>query len=459
MATEYETRPVPQSLVNKIAKLITTELLLNPGEELFEVREEGRKEPKDIIVLGEIGRGLMGARQYAGVKSYSRERPPGPVAKEASPFETSQHHLVRFGRWLSRQDETDQGDDITNWKTDIVQPLTERLSRTRQSYDTEELRQLPAAQDNPLAYEKVAIKYWPHGRVDFKEIEREMLIHKELDHKNVPHYIDFFKTDKGYALVTRYIDGKPVKDLPSDDSWKEGDEKHLPGKAVLSMAWQAYDLADYFDGEDIIYQDYNLGNFMLGFNGRLYQIDFGKSEKITGSILKDPGGDRNSLAPEVIAKLKPTVSGGYSHSRDVPLDRKSPVWSIGVFTYFLVTNQLPFNEPKPNFDILQKKIMEGRYDPAAMYNTHGYDRALLRMLVELPLTVDPEKRPSAWEMKNLIQEYMLERELSIDHLANCREVTDRIDKERRRVHVAPTANVPKSTVETRRVEDEEGDED
>ena len=71
------------------------------------------------------------------------------------------------------------------------------------------------AEDLSNDNEKVVIKQFSfHDMADwsgYKEIEREILVLKSLDsNMGLPHYIDSFETETGFALVYRYIEGKSL---------------------------------------------------------------------------------------------------------------------------------------------------------------------------------------------------------------------------------------------------------
>ncbi len=127
--------------------------------------------------------------------------------------------------------------------------------------------------------------------LDFEEIkewkqidlfEREIRALKNLNHHNIPKYLDNFKTVVNgktfFALVQEHIKGKNLLQLIEQG-------KRFTYEQVLSIFETLLSVLDYIHNiqPPIIHRDINPKNVILDETGKVYLVDFGAA----GSVTKD----------------------------------------------------------------------------------------------------------------------------------------------------------------------------
>ncbi|CAG8635665.1 14792_t:CDS:1, partial [Dentiscutata heterogama] len=131
----------------------------------------------------------------------------------------------------------------------------------------------------------------------------------------------------------------------------------------------------------LVHKDIKLDNILLDKEGTWKICDFGltefqNDENGFGDLSEEAGGSLAYCAPEQ-ARSKTSL-------KDPAVD----IWSLGVVLYALVTNKLPFMDdfvPR-----LQYKIINGRYDESALYESGCSDD--LRDLLKKIFKTNPTQR-------------------------------------------------------------------
>lgn len=161
---------------------------------------------------------------------------------------------------------------------------------------------------------------------------------------------------------------------------------------VLKCIREMTDVLDYLDSRDIVYGDVKLENILI--LGDVFKLaDFGQSCFRSRPIYKAHG-TRGYRAPEV------------SLCNNVSL--KSDLWSLGVLTFVLITNYLPFDELcyRKKHSIDSEEIGTGKVKEV-------YDMIELKLRIDKFLkdpvekdfisrliVVNPNKRMTIAEIKN-----------------------------------------------------------
>lgn len=105
--------------------------------------------------------------------------------------------------------------------------------------------------------------------------EREVAVLRQLDHPNIPDYIDSFtlgtpQEPRGWALVQELVSGRDLRQLMRDDA-------RLDEPAMLSWFRQILEVLDYLHrlAPPVIDRDVNPKNIILADDGRAFLVDFG----------------------------------------------------------------------------------------------------------------------------------------------------------------------------------------
>lgn len=111
----------------------------------------------------------------------------------------------------------------------------------------------------------------------FNLFERQAKVLQKLDHPQIPHYRDYFQfTPNGenniawFALVQDYIRGYVLQELINQG-------KHFSEKEIRYLAKDVLEILIYLQQFDppIIHRDIKPSNLVLGFDEKIYLIDFG----------------------------------------------------------------------------------------------------------------------------------------------------------------------------------------
>lgn len=128
----------------------------------------------------------------------------------------------------------------------------------------------------------------------YKSVEREIQILKNLDHPNIPKYLDFFETDDGICLVQEYIDAPHL--IP---------ELGYSLNEIESIVRQILEVLDYLQLQNpiVIHRDIKPENILFNRQtNNVYLVDFGlakgSNEEIGNSTTL--AGTFGFMAPELL---------------------------------------------------------------------------------------------------------------------------------------------------------------
>ena len=206
-------------------------------------------------------------------------------------------------------------------------------------------------------------------------LERELRISQRLSHKSIIQIYDTIFTDDYVILVMENLRCGTLTTFKQYSLVKINDESYLRwGKEILEGL-------QYLQERNISHHDIKPDN--IGFdddmNAKIF--DFGLCEecKLEKKNCESPCGTPFYAAPEILTEKE------YDGN-------KADIWSFGVTFHFMVTGELPFRgasydeyiESFPNIQSLIENKCEG----------------VLKEIVDLALTQDPNRRPSAKELLN-----------------------------------------------------------
>ncbi|KAH3668595.1 hypothetical protein OGAPHI_002349 [Ogataea philodendri] len=196
-------------------------------------------------------------------------------------------------------------------------------------------------------------------------IEREIIIMKLLNHKNVLRLYDVWETDNALYLVLEYVEGGELFDLLVESG-------PLPENTAVEFFRQIILGASYCHSLGICHRDLKPENLLLDKQYNVKIADFGMAAlESTDRLLETSCGSPHYAAPEI-------VSGLQYHGAE------SDVWSCGVILFALLTGRLPFDDE--NIRELLLKVQRGSYEIHEDLSPEARD------LISQMLTVDPEER-------------------------------------------------------------------
>ncbi|KAG0681158.1 hypothetical protein C6P40_004913 [Pichia californica] len=195
-------------------------------------------------------------------------------------------------------------------------------------------------------------------------IEREIIIMKLLNHKNVLRLYDVWETEKALYLVLEYVEGGELFDLLVDSG-------PLPENTAVDFFKQIILGAAYCHSLGICHRDLKPENILLDKDLNVKIADFGMAALESGRLLETSCGSPHYAAPEI-------VSGLHYHGAE------SDVWSCGVILFALLTGRLPFDDD--NIRDLLLKVQVGEYEIVEDLSDEAKD------LIHQMLTVEPQKR-------------------------------------------------------------------
>jgi len=163
---------------------------------------------------------------------------------------------------------------------------------------------------------------------------RDALLHEAraastLDHKNIATVHAVEQTDDGQLfLVMAYYEGESLAARMTGPGF--------PTQAALEVVQQIAEGLSHAHEHNIVHRDIKPSNVILTSSGEAKIVDFGLARFVS------PGASTQTM----------TFSGTLSYMSPEqvmgrPVDARSDIWSLGVITYQLLANRLPFPGDNP----------------------------------------------------------------------------------------------------------------
>lgn len=193
--------------------------------------------------------------------------------------------------------------------------------------------------------ERVAIKIIKKEGMKAPDIElvrNEIDIMKLCHHPNIVKLLDHFENVDYIFIVMEYLSGGELQSYLTDKKFKFTENQ------AAKMIKQIGEAVKYIQQFGIIHRDLKPGNIMLAKKGEEYPtlkiMDFGLG-KICGpnEKLNDGYGTLSFVAPEILLRT--------------PYNKQIDIWSIGIILYYILSGELPFDDPENNEDRIANQIV------------------------------------------------------------------------------------------------------
>ena len=210
--------------------------------------------------------------------------------------------------------------------------------------------------------------------IDGELVKNEIDIMKLCHHPNIIRLLDHFENGDFIFIVMEYLSGGDL------DSYLRKQKTLFTEEKVASIIYQIASGIKYLHQYGIVHRDLKPENIMLtepNDNGKVKIMDFGLS-KIMGPQEKsnDGFGTINFVAPEVLLRT--------------PYNKSVDIWSIGVMIYYMLSGQLPFDDPSDNDEVIAKMTVFNEVEfPKQFFEKRS---PLVIDLISKCLIKDPEKR-------------------------------------------------------------------
>lgn len=204
---------------------------------------------------------------------------------------------------------------------------------------TDTLRGLPVLLKS---YLPAALHDWKHIQL----IEREARVLSQINHIEIPGFVDFFTTGKESEqtlhLVTHWVNGMTLQDK-LDTGWQ------ISEKEVFTLATHVLELLVYLHAFNppLVHRDIKPSNLMINEWGRVYLIDFGGAQEAmhaSGTGGSTIVGTLGYMATEQV------------YGRAVPA---SDLYSLGVtLLHLLKGKNFSPSDPETHLQLLEELPME-----------------------------------------------------------------------------------------------------
>ncbi|KAI6176413.1 Protein kinase domain-containing protein [Aphelenchoides bicaudatus] len=270
---------------------------------------------------------------------------------------------------------------------------------------------------------EVAIKIIDKRRLDpesLKKVYREIQVLKKTKHPHIIKLYQVMESTNMLYLVTEYAKRGEIFDFIAK-------HKKMTEDMAREKFWQIISAVDYLHKHNLCHRDLKAENILLDANYDIKLVDFGFSNFWqTDNLLNTYCGSAPYASPEIFEGRPYTGP-------------EVDIWSLGVCLYVLVCGVLPFEGG--NLQQLRDRVLSGRIRIPFFLSTEC--EALIRKM----LTLDPAKRPTIEQIKNMKWMRQSEMEPKLRTLNNL-YYTDLQEPQPQIIRLMQTLGVEASRVKT-----------
>jgi tetratricopeptide (TPR) repeat protein len=153
---------------------------------------------------------------------------------------------------------------------------------------------------------------------------RELVLAREVTHKNVVRIHDIGESDGLRFLTMRLVEGRSLLDVLTN-------EGALPVERAVRIFRQVAEALQQAHEAGIVHRDLKPANILLSPDDTAFLTDFG----VARSLDRD-GFTRTGMVPGTLDYLSPEQVAGD------PADARSDIYALGIVLYEMLTGELPF---------------------------------------------------------------------------------------------------------------------
>jgi serine/threonine-protein kinase len=215
-----------------------------------------------------------------------------------------------------------------------------------------------------------------------------------LSHPYIVPVFDAGISDQGPYIAMELLRGRDLQQL-RDDGWRPS-----PTQTVLIIGRVAHALA-YAHSKGIVHRDIKPANIFMVANSQPRVLDFGIARVTDGrGVLKE--GEMVFASPLYMSP---------EQAQQLPMDRRSDVFSLGVVLYEMLCNQRPFSGR--NLEEITKSVVEGKHVPIDKVDPKLSPE--LARIVDKALEKNPVKRhQSASSLARDLREWLEDDRLGLN---------------------------------------------
>src|SRR5437867_2311868 len=163
-----------------------------------------------------------------------------------------------------------------------------------------------------------------NSRVMLKRFKQELILARQITHKNVVRIFDLGETEGMKFITMEYIDGGDLKSLIIERGI-------LPPAEAVDIVRQICQALDAAHSEGVIHRDLKPQNIMMDHSGRVVVIDLGITHSkdlpamtMTGALMGTP----EYMSPE--------------QAKGEKTDLRADIFAVGIIFYEMLTGKTPF---------------------------------------------------------------------------------------------------------------------
>lgn len=214
---------------------------------------------------------------------------------------------------------------------------------------------------------------------DKTAIQKEVLIHKTLNHENVIKYFSSFQQLDKFYIILEYASGGELFDRIEPDYGMNNDLAH-------KYFCQLVGGVEYLHSKGIVHRDIKPENLLLNDLDQIKIADFGLATlfQYRGNerMLTSPCGTAPYVAPEVLSK---------SEYKAQPTD----IWSCGIVLVAMLAGELPWDKPVFECPDFVSWVKNNSYQRSPWCKIENSALSLMRNI----LTYDPMQRFTIRQIK------------------------------------------------------------
>ncbi len=224
-----------------------------------------------------------------------------------------------------------------------------------------------------------------------------------LNHSNIVQIFDLGKIAQHYFIAMEFIDGKTVRQVKRVLSQQK---KSIPLWLVLyivSSVCNALEHTHNFCAENgaplnIVHRDVSPENIMISFQGGVKMLDFG----IATASLEMTADDSRTLRGKFFYMAPESIQSAIN-KKDIVVDHRTDIYSLGVVLYEMLTGVLPFKAADLR-KFIKRIIKEDPVPPSKFVKAipNEIEEIVMRALLK-----DPQKRyQSSADLRRDIDQFL-----------------------------------------------------